>query len=258
MLLRSQVGTFHVKHLDRKSALDLSQAQVRDWGGHLEAEQLDLLWRYTQLLSEYTEANVIGSKDMYSILLDHVLDSLSCLSLRSVRLQGKIVDVGSGGGLPGIPLAIACPGLDVTLMEATYKKVKFLEYAIDELKLSNVNVRNARAESAGLTKELRDKTSLAVARALAFLPVVLEYCAPFVEKGGAVLSMKGRLDEDELLAGRRAATRIGAELADVAQIQIRPELEQKQRHIVIFRKIATTPDGYPRRVGLAKKRPLGG
>lgn len=241
-----------------REAVTLLEAQVQDWGQPLRTEQLDLLRRYAELLSTYTEANVIGSKEERTIILDHVLDSLSCLSIGEVQFQGKVIDVGAGGGLPGIPLAITCPQTEVTLLEATKKKVKFLQHARDELRLPNLNVLNTRAEDAGIEKELREKHDLAVARALASLPVVLEYCAPFVKEGGAVLAMKGRLDEDELLAGKRAAARIGAEFQGVAQIHFRPGLENKQRHVVVFRKMAPTPTGYPRRVGLAKKRPLGG
>lgn len=238
-------------------AMELLEAQVQDWGRPLQAQQLDLLHLYAKLLSTYTDANVIGPKGIETILLDHVVDSLSCLSLQDTKLEGRIIDVGAGGGLPGVPLAITSPDLDVTLLEATKKKVVFLEYVRTELGLTNLNIINARAEDAGMQKGLRDRYKLAVARALASLPVVLEYCAPFVNSGGAILAMKGRLEGDELLAGRRAAARIGAELHEANRVQLRPELEQKQRHIVVFQKIGPTPSGYPRRVGLAKKRPLG-
>lgn len=242
---------------ETNEAMRLLESQVFDWGWQLQPEQLDLLRRYAEMLASYTEANVIGSREVPSIILHHLLDSLSCLGSGGVGLQGSLIDVGAGGGLPGIPLAIARPELDVTLLEATGKKATFLRFAKDGLGLTRLSVFNKRAEDAGKEKGLRDQYDLAVTRALASLPVVLEYSAPFVKSEGKILAMKGRLEKDELAAGKRAAARLGAELQEVAKIDLRPELEQKQRHIVLFRKMRPTPTGYPRRVGLAKKRPIG-
>ena len=238
-------------------ALSLLQAQTLDWGRPLQPEQLDLLRRYAELLASYTQANVIGSKKEPGIILQHLLDSLSCFSVREVALQGRLIDVGSGGGLPGIPLAIAQPELNVSLLEATEKKATFLQLAKEHLRLTRLNIINERAEDTGKEKGSRDKYDLAITRALASLPVVMEYSAPFVKSGGVILAMKGRLEEDEIAAGKRAAAKLGAEFQEVAKVPLRPELEQKQRHIAVFRKIASTPTGYPRRTGLAKKRPLG-
>lgn len=242
---------------ENSRAMELLEAQTRDWGRPLSTGQLDLLYRYARLLFTYTAANVIGSKDIETILLDHVLDSLSCLSVQEATLPGTIIDVGAGGGLPGIPIAVSCPESEVTLLEATRKKVVFLESVRNQLGLLNVNVLHARAEDAQVRKGLREQYESAVSRALASLPVVLEYCAPFVKQGGKILAMKGRLEDAELLAGQRAATKVGAELLRVTRVYLHAELQPKQRYIVVSSKTAPTPKGYPRRVGLAKKRPLG-
>ena len=237
-------------------AMLMLRDQAQDWDLLLKAEQLSLLRRYAELLAGYSEANVIGTKEVSGIVLDHVLDSLSCFALQGVELEGKLIDVGSGGGLPGIPIAIARPDLAVTALEATEKKVKFLRHAQASLQLQNLKVVNRRAEEAGKQVGLRDSYDVAVSRALASLPVVVEYCAPFIGEGGRILAMKGRLEQDERAAGERAARRLQAELHEVAHVRLRPELEQKQRQIVVFRKTGSTPTGYPRRVGLAKKRPI--
>ena len=237
-------------------AMQLLEVQAKDWGCSLSPEQVDLLRQYAELLATYDAANVIGSKDMRNIILDHVTDSLSCLSTLG-DVQGKLIDVGAGGGLPGIPLAVAQPVLGVTLLEATEKKVRFLNHVTDSLKLSNIKILNCRAEEAGSNKDLRDSYGVAVARALASLPVLLEYCAPLVATEGLIVAMKGRVEKDELEAGRRAAEKVGAEIQEVVRVELRPELEQKQRHLVVFRKVKSTPTGYPRRTGLARKRPLG-
>lgn len=244
------------RELTIDTAMRLLKDQAIEWGWPLQPEQLDLLRRYADLLANYTEANVIGTKDAPAIILDHVLDSLSCLTLEDERLRGRLIDVGTGGGLPGIPLAIARTNLSVTLLESIKKKVKFLRAAQTDLHLTNTIVSNQRAEEAGTNIGFRDVYNVSATRALASLPVVVEYCAPFVQKGGWILAMKGKLEQSELVAGKKAARKLGAEIYEVTQVRLLPELEHKQRQIVVFRKTGLTPTGYPRRVGLAKKRPL--
>ena len=239
------------------AAMELLVAQAQEWGLSLSSKQLALLRRYAELLATYTEANVIGTKEIRNIILDHVLDSLSCLLLEGEEVAGPVIDVGAGGGLPGIPFAIARPDTAVTLLEATEKKARFLRSAQEQLGLKSVEVLSQRAEEAGRQVGFRDVYGIAVSRALASLPVVVEYCAPFVREGGIVLAMKGRLEDEELTSGKRAASRLGAEFSEVIHVPIVRELEQKQRRIVVLRKTAPTPTGYPRRIGLAKKQPLG-
>lgn len=239
------------------TAMRLLRDQLHGWGWALEPKKLSLLHRYAELLTDYTEANVIGTKEARGIILDHILDSLSCLALQNVGLQGRLIDIGSGGGMPGIPLAIAQADLSVTLLEVTEKKVKFLRHAWKSLQLTNVAVLNQRAEEAGKQTGVRESYDIAVTRALASLPVVVEYSAPFVGEGGWILAMRGRTEQDELVAGQNAAKKLGAELLEVAPVRLLPQLDQKRRQIIVFRKTGSTPNGYPRRVGLAKKRPLG-
>ncbi|QIN80568.1 16S rRNA (guanine(527)-N(7))-methyltransferase RsmG [Rubrobacter marinus] len=239
------------------AAMRLLDDQASEWGIGLGPEQLGLLRQYADSLANYTAANVIGTREPQRIVLDHILDSLSCLTLGGEQWQGNLLDVGSGGGLPGIPLAVAQAELSVTLLESIEKKVVFLQKVRDDLSLTNLTIHSGRAEEAGRKRTFRDAYDVAVSRALAALPVVVEYCAPFVQEGGWVLAMKGRLEQDELIAGEKAARKLQAELHEVTQVRLMPELEQKHRQIVVFRKTGPTPTGYPRRIGLAKKRPLG-
>ena len=238
-------------------ALEQFRIQCEDWGLELNASQLSLFGAYADELAGYELANVIGTKDRDSILLEHLLDSLSCLTIAGLQSDGSLIDVGAGGGLPGIPLCIACPYLSVTLLEATEKKVRFLQHAKVELRLTNLTVRHARAESAGREARFREGFDFSTARALATLPVVLEYCAPLVRTGGKILAMKGRLQEDELSQGVAAARELGAELSETPTVDYRPELTQKERRLLVFDKVSATPARFPRRVGLPKKRPLG-
>lgn len=231
--------------------------QCNEWGLHLDQSCLPLLGSYAELLGTYPLANIIGTQDIGQIILEHLLDSLSCLTVDQLGKAGSIVDVGTGGGLPGVPLAIAQPELSVTLLEVTEKKARFLEEIRTHLALRNVKVVRVRAEEIGREPEYRDTFDLATARALATLSVVLEYCAPLVRIGGQVISMKAKLPEEELYAGIRASTQLGARLREIHEVHYQPPLPRKERRLVVFDKVINTPSTFPRRVGLAKKRPLG-
>ena len=223
----------------------------------MDHSQLALLSVYADLLATYKLANIIGIKDREKIILEHLSDSLSCLAPGCIRLGDSVIDVGSGGGLPGVPLSIASPKIHMSLLEAAEKKVRFLECARLELGLGNTEVLHDRAEAVGRKPAYREVFDLAIARALAPLPVVLEYCSPLVRPGGAILAMKGRLPEEELTQGVEASRELGVEVREVQKVDLIAQLPQKERRLVIFDKVRATSGRFPRRVGLAKKRPLG-
>lgn len=249
---------FHVKRNFRNSqAVDKIAAQSSAWGFEMSADHVSLLVDFCSLLDSYEESNVIGAKTFDAIVADHVLDSMSCVLFKSLKDAESLVDVGSGGGLPGIPLGIAMEDLRTTLIEATAKKVKFLNGAVSQLGRPNMQIVNARAEDAGNSPEFRGRYDVATARALAPLDVLAEYCLPLVRVGGHVIAMKGRIEKEEIDRGKVAGKSLGAEIMDVIPVSRLPEYEQKQRHLVVFEKIARTPAKYPRRVGLPAKNPLG-
>lgn len=240
------------------TAIEQLRLQVEAWGIRLDDSLLLRLEQYAHLLAGYNLANVIGTADQSQIVTDHLLDSLSCLSFEDFDGAGSLVDVGTGGGLPGVPLGIARPGLSVTLLEATEKKVKFLRYVQEELGMWNVQLLNSRAEEVGKEPKYREAFQMATTRAVAVLPVITEYCAPLVQVGGTILAMKGRLPDEELAQGVKAGSELGLEFQEVLQLEYLKELRQKERRIVVFKKVAATSRRFPRRTGLAKKRPLGG
>src|SRR3954470_2406578 len=155
------------------TTMERLQLQCSQWGIGLDTFQLALLSTYAELLATYKLANVIGTKDKETIVLEHLLDSLTCLTAEPMSGAYSLVDVGTGAGLPGLPLAIACPQLRVTLLEAMEKKVRFLDYARAQLGLANLAILPARAEEAGRDLRYRDAFDLAVARAVASLAVVV-------------------------------------------------------------------------------------
>lgn len=240
-----------------KTDLDLFEGQLNAWGIYVGESKIRQLSRFIDLLSSYEEANLVGTKEFSRLLLEHVLDSLSCLLYEPLTSAGEVVDVGSGGGLPGIPLKITMPATSMTLVEATGKKARFLRRAIEELELAKTRVVNARAEDMGKDLSHRARYDAATARALAPLPTLVEYCVPLLRPGGCLVAMKGDLKKEELGSGRRASAELGAEVAESMEVDFIPELSVEKKSLAIITKVSETPSNYPRRPGVPKKKPLG-
>ena len=238
-------------------ALKLMSLQTEAWGLRLHDEWICDLEKFAQLLSAYEEANVIGTRSVREVLLEHVLDSLSCLLLGPLADARHLADVGSGGGLPGIPLKVVAPRLRVTLIEATAKKVRFLRRTAETMSLDGVEALNGRVEALGRMSEHRGAYDVTTARAVARLSVVAEYCVPLLRVGGHSISMKGRLEYEELSEGQRAAEMLGAEVQEIMRVPRLPEIGEKQRSLVVLQKVRETPNRYPRGVGAPAKKPLG-
>ena len=212
------------RDLRRRRAWPQTRRRSGDFAGRrrglsassLTSGQLETLGRYRELLLEWNERiNLTAITDPAAIVTHHFLDSSGMpagSAARSARRR-QMIDVGSGGGFPGIPLAIALPGWQVTLLEATGKKVRFLESPPRTLELGNANALQGRAEEVAHLSAYRGKYDIATARAVAALPTLLEYCAPFLRPGGLLLlPKKGDLSE-ELEAGRRAAAFLSTSLS---------------------------------------------
>jgi 16S rRNA (guanine527-N7)-methyltransferase len=238
-------------------ALRLLRLQAAEWGLFLTPDRLARLGRFARFLREYEEANVIGTRELRGVILDHVLDSLSCFLFEPLGVARRLVDIGSGGGLPGVPIKIVEPRLRTTLVESTAKKALFLDRAAKNLSLEGVEVANTRVEELARTDEYRGAYDVATARAVARLSVVAEYCVPLLREGGCAISMKGRLEDEEMSEGERAAERLGARVSHLIRVPRLPEIEQKERCLVILEKVGETPREYPRNVGVPAKKPLG-
>jgi 16S rRNA (guanine527-N7)-methyltransferase len=181
----------------------------------------------------------------------HVADSLSALVLDEARGARRIADIGSGAGWPGLALAAALPGAQVSLVESASRHCRYLERAVAEAGLANVTVVHARAEDwpAGLGAH-----DLVTARALAALPVLCEYAAPLLVYGGSLVAWKGAVDAAELADGLATAEVLG--LSASGPRRVVPYAGARDHTLHVFRKIAPTPERFPRRPGMAVKRPL--
>lgn len=188
--------------------------------------------------------------DMNQRHLPEALRAIAVLESEGLGLLPAI-DIGSGGGLPGIPLAIARPSAEVTLLEATAKKARFLEQAAADLGLANVTVLHARAEEAGRDPAHRGHYRLATARAVAPLPILLELALPLLTVGGALAAIKGSRHPEEIAASRAALDELGGSVVGTFTLGVPGEAR-----LVLVRKERETPDRYPRRTGIPAKRPL--
>jgi 16S rRNA (guanine527-N7)-methyltransferase len=207
-----------------------------------------------ELIEWNTRYNLTAIDDPQKIRIKHFLDSLTCLlALRDTPYE-RIIDVGTGAGFPGIPLKIICPEVKLTLVESVGKKAAFCQHIVDTLRLEDVTVIQERVETIGCHPEHRQKYDWALARAVAALPVLVEYLLPLVRVGAFCLAMKGESGPAEAHSSERAIQLLGGQLDRLIPVTL-PGVED-ERFLVVISKILTTPDRYPRRVGLPSKKPL--
>ncbi|HEV7174876.1 MAG TPA: 16S rRNA (guanine(527)-N(7))-methyltransferase RsmG, partial [Solirubrobacteraceae bacterium] len=180
---------------------------------------------------------------------DHLADSLVALELRQVRAAATIADLGSGAGPPGLPLAIALPQAEVSLVESSIRKCEFLERALRACDLGNVEVVPARIE------EWNASVDVVTARALAPLEVVVEYAAPLLKIGGTLVVWRGQREPIDEAAAAKAAEIVGIRAGEIRSVQPYPAAQY--RHLHLMSKVMDTPSRFPRRPGIARKRPLG-
>lgn len=192
-------------------------------------------------------------RDRALALENHLADALVALELEPVRLAPTVADIGSGTGVPGLPLAIAKPNAEFALVESNGRRSRFIERAAATCGIDNVEVVNARVEAwtAGAAR-----FDLVTARALAPLPVVAEYAAPLLAQGGLLVAWRGKRDADAEVAAAAAARELGLTVCEVQPVH--PYAGAKSRHLHVFSKDRPTPPTFPRRPGAASKRPLGG
>jgi 16S rRNA (guanine527-N7)-methyltransferase len=183
----------------------------------------------------------------------HLADSLVATELPVVRGAGSLVDIGSGAGMPGVALAVALPGCQVALLESQRRKCAFLEDLLRVAAVGNAEVVCARAEEWPAGRERHD---VATARAVGAQALVLEYAAPLLKVGGVLVDWRGRRDPGEELAATRAAELLGLERREI--IPVAPYPGAVELHLHVWAKLTATPERFPRRPGIARKRPLGG
>jgi len=206
-----------------------------------------------ELMDWNARHNLTAIRDEESIRVKHFLDSLTCLKMINTP-PGRMIDVGTGGGFPGIPLKIIMPGMQLTLVESVGKKARFCQHIVDTLKLENVSVLQNRAEELGQMPKHREQYDWAVARAVANLPILAEYLLPLVRIKGAMLAQKGDSGPAEAQKAENAIRLLGGHLRQIHQLTLPGVVED--RYLIVIDKVAASPAQYPRRIGIPSKKPL--
>ncbi|QDU33955.1 Ribosomal RNA small subunit methyltransferase G [Poriferisphaera corsica] len=220
-----------------------------------ESELTQLAQFLDMLLDANTRMNLTAIRDRDAAWSRMIIDSLTLLpGLENVEAGSRVIDIGSGGGLPGIPLAIARPDLNITLLDATGKKVDFHNQAITTLELNNCQSIQNRAETLGQEKQHRAQYDLAVSRAIGKISEVLEYSFPLLKVGGRMLAMKGPAVEQELAVASDALSILGA--GELFIFDAYPESFDNNLVVVSVLKESPTPKDYPRLPGIPKQCPL--
>jgi 16S rRNA (guanine527-N7)-methyltransferase len=258
---RSKILYFSQNAAGQQTAvMDLLAEGALDLGIHLNTDQLTQFEAYYECLMTWNQSVNLTRITSYSdVQVKHFLDSLTICatteSRRSLEMSfTRLIDVGTGAGFPGVPIKIAWPRTQVTLLESINKRASFLAYLVDQLQLSDVEVVVGRAEEIGHDDRFREQFDLATARALATMPVLAEYLLPFCRIGGFVLAPKKGDVQAEVNKAGGAFLRLGGRLHDMASFNL-PRLSQT-RYVVVVEKVNPTPEKYPRRTGIPPKRPL--
>lgn len=234
----------------------LNQAARDLFNIDLSAEQQRAFERYSEELVTWNKsrANLTAITDRAAIETRHFLDSLSVLRVARLHAGMKVIDVGTGAGFPGLPLKLASPGIQLTLLEATGKKIAFLEHVVQQLRLRDVLLLNARAEEVGQDPAHRETYDVVLARSVAHMPILAEYMLPLCQVGGTCIAMKGESAASELAAAENALRLLGGRLSQLVSVELPGVAET--HHLAVIQKVAATPPYYPRRPGHPSKKPL--
>ena len=229
-------------------------------GIELDEKQLRQFETYMNMVIEKNKVmNLTAITEPEEFSLIHFADSLSLIPAVSAaapltKENASVIDVGTGAGFPAIPLKIAFPNMNLTLLDSLNKRVTFLDSFVEELELKKVTTIHARAEEGGRQKNLRDNFDFVLSRAVANLSVLTEYCLPYAKVGGLFISYKSGDIEEELKEAKHAISVLGGKLEDVIHFQLADT--DINRSFVLIRKEKATPKAYPRKAGTAKKSPL--
>ena len=216
-------------------------------------EEVKKLYDYMKILLKWNDVmNLTSIVEPKEIITKHFEDSLTIN--KYIKDDSKIIDVGTGAGFPGIPLAICRKNVNITLLDSLNKRINFLNEVIEDIDLNNCIAVHGRAEDLGRTKNYREEYDVAVSRAVAPLNVLVEYLLPFVKVGGICICMKGPKIEEELININTALENLGGKIEEQDRIMLQGQ--EIQRNIIIIKKVAKTSMEYPRKAGIPSKKPL--
>lgn len=211
--------------------------------------------KYKELIKEWNEkVNLTAIVEDSEIIKKHFVDSIKVFKFEKLKNATRIIDIGTGGGFPGIPMKIVNPNSKVVLLDSLNKRINFLNEVIKELSLDNIETIHGRAEDFAKDNKFREKFDVAVSRAVANLTVLSEFCLPYVKVGGYFVALKGPAIEEEMKDAKNAIKTLGGQVEKILEVDI--EGSDLNHNLVVIKKIKETPGKYPRKAGMVTKNPL--
>ncbi|MCB2313141.1 16S rRNA (guanine(527)-N(7))-methyltransferase RsmG [Clostridium tagluense] len=234
---------------------DIMNTSSNNEGLEFNEKKYEQFMRYKDLIQEWNEkVNLTAIKEDEEIVKKHFIDSIKVFKFKELKSAKNIIDIGTGGGFPGIPMNLIKPEINIVLLDSLNKRINFLNEVIKELQLKNIKAIHGRAEDFAQEKQYREKFDVAVSRAVANLTVLSEFCIPYVKVGGYFVAMKGPAVEEEIKSSKNAIRMLGGHIEHIEKVQI--EDSDFNHNLVIIRKIAETHKKYPRKAGMVTKNPL--
>lgn len=234
---------------------DILNAACIDVGLDFDEDKYNKFMLYMNILKEWNEKiNLTAIVDDEGIIKKHFIDCIKIFKFQPLKNKSRIIDVGTGAGFPGIPISICMPESEIVLLDSLNKRVNFLNEVITQLGLKNIKAVHGRAEDFAQNPLFREKFDVSVARAVANMSVLSEYCLPFVKMNGYFVAMKGPGVDEELVLAKASLSKLGGVLKETITVDI--EDSDLNHNIVIVRKKNTTPSNFPRKAGIITKKPL--
>ncbi|ERM91609.1 16S rRNA methyltransferase [Caldanaerobacter subterraneus subsp. yonseiensis KB-1] len=238
----------------KQKSIEMLVQGASSLGITLEMFHVEHFQKFYSLLFKWNQKmNLTAITEEEEVVIKHFLDSLSVIKSGKIKGGEKVIDIGTGAGFPGIPLKIVFPEIRLTLLEASKKKVNFLNFLSQVLLFEGIEVIHGRAEELGKVERFREKFDIATARAVAPLNILLEYAVPFVRVGGHFIAMKGR-DIEEVYQCKNALEELKCEIEDV--IEVRLPFSDILHHLIVVKKVDVLPSKYPRREKAIRTKPL--
>ena len=228
---------------------------INGFGIEANDQMIDDLKTYREILVDWNQKmNLTGIEEEREVFIKHFLDSISAVSNGYIKNGISLIDVGTGAGFPGLPLKICLRDIKLTLLDSLNKRINFLQEVSNTVNLEDVEFIHGRAEDFGKDSKYREQFDVATARAVAGLPILMEFCVPFVKLGGYFVCLKGPNANLELEESQKAMEVLGLEF--IEKIDIELPNEELKHNILVFKKVKNTPEKYPRKAGKPAKSPI--
>lgn len=228
---------------------------IGEFGIDVNDQMINDLKIYREILVDWNQKmNLTGIEEEKEVFIKHFLDSISAVKNGYIKDGISLIDVGTGAGFPGLPLKICLKNIKLTLLDSLNKRINFLQEVSNAVNLEDIEFIHGRAEDFGKDSEYREKYDVATARAVAGLPILMEFCVPFVKVGGYFVCLKGPNANLELEESKVAMETLGVEF--VEKIDIELPNEELKHNILVFKKVRNTPEKYPRKAGKPAKSPI--